>query len=236
MLAIRWESNMKMLLAEDDLDLSAALAEHLASRGWEVLCCADGVEALALARKVVFDLVLLDLSLPTLDGLEVLQRLRSDDTTTPVLVITARGNVAERVTGLEAGADDYLPKPFDLAELEARLKALTRRFGRDGQLRCGLLRYEAKTQSFYRNEVAMDLSPRESVLLRSLMARVDRVVPKDELLAAVFGDAGAIQPDALDVLVYRLRRKLAGAGAEVANLRGIGYLLRDEAAAPRGEG
>jgi DNA-binding response OmpR family regulator len=236
MLAIRWESNMKMLLAEDDLDLSAALAEHLASRGWEVLCCADGVEALALARKVVFDLVLLDLSLPTLDGLEVLQRLRSDDTTTPVLVITARGNVAERVTGLEAGADDYLPKPFDLAELEARLKALTRRFGRDGQLRCGLLRYEPKTQSFYRNEVAMDLSPRESVLLRSLMARVDRVVPKDELLAAVFGDAVAIQPDALDVLVYRLRRKLAGAGAEVANLRGIGYLLRDEAVAPRADG
>jgi DNA-binding response OmpR family regulator len=236
MLVIRWESTMKMLLAEDDLDLSAALAEHLASRGWEVLCCADGVEALALARKGVFDLVLLDLSLPTLDGLEVLQRLRSDDTTTPVLVITARGNVAERVTGLEAGADDYLPKPFDLAELEARLKALTRRFGRDGQLRCGLLRYEPKTQSFYRNEVAMDLSPRESVLLRSLMARVDRVVPKDELLAAVFGDAVAIQPDALDVLVYRLRRKLAGAGAEVANLRGIGYLLRDEAVVPRGDG
>jgi DNA-binding response OmpR family regulator len=227
---------MKMLLAEDDLDLSTALSEHLASRGWDVLCCADGVEALTLARKVVFDLLLLDLSLPGLDGIEVLRRLRSDDATTPVLVITARGNVAERVTGLEAGADDYLPKPFDLAELEARLKALTRRFGRDGQLRCGLVRYEPKTSSFYRNEVAMDLSPRESLLLRSLMARVDRVVPKDELLASVFGDADAIQPDALDVLVYRLRKKLTSAGAEVVNLRGIGYLLRDEAVAPRADG
>jgi DNA-binding response OmpR family regulator len=225
--------SMKILLAEDDLDLSATLSQHLAARGWEVLCCADGTEALALARKVAFDLILLDLSLPGLDGLEVLQRLRSDDTATPVLVVTARGNVAERVTGLEAGADDYLPKPFDLAELEARLKALTRRFGRDGQLRCGLVRYEPKANLFYRNEVAMDLSPRESLLLRALMARIDRVVLKDELLAAVFGDAGSIQPDALEVLVYRLRKKLTGAGVEVANLRGIGYLLRDEALAPR---
>jgi len=226
---------MKILLAEDDLDLSATLSQHLALRGWEVLCCADGTEALALARKVAFDLILLDLSLPGLDGLEVLQRLRCDDTATPVLVVTARGNVAERVTGLEAGADDYLPKPFDLAELEARLKALTRRFGRDGQLRCGLVRYEPKANLFYRNEVAMDLSPRESLLLRSLMARIDRVVLKDELLAAVFGDAASIQPDALEVLVYRLRKKLTGAGVEVANLRGIGYLLRDEALAPRAD-
>ncbi len=226
---------MKILLAEDDFDLSGALSTYLASRGWEVLCCANGIEALSLARKSSFDVILLDLSLPGMDGLELLRRLRSDDTNTPVLVITARGNVTERVTGLEAGADDYLPKPFDLTELEARLKALTRRFGREGELRCGMLRYEPQTSTFYRNETLMDISPRESLLLRSLMARVDRVIPKEDLLSAVFGDEAA-QPDALDVIVHRLRKKLAGAGAEVVNLRGVGYLLRDEFVSSRSDG
>jgi len=225
---------MKLLLAEDDFDFSAALSSHLAARGWEVLCCGDGAEALALARKQPFDAILLDLSLPALDGLEVLQRLRCDNTTTPVLVITARGQVTEKVMGLEAGADDYLPKPFDLAELEARLKALTRRFGREGQLRCGLLRYDTATAACFCSEVPLDLSPRESVLLRALMARVDRVVPKDDLHAGVFGREEGVKPDALDVLVHRLRKKLTGACVEVVTLRGVGYLLRDDSAARPG--
>jgi DNA-binding response OmpR family regulator len=225
---------MKILLAEDDLDLSSALSSYLASLGWDVVCCADGAEALALARKNTFDVLLLDLSLPSLDGLEVLQRLRSGDSATPVLVITARGNVAERVTGLEAGADDYLSKPFDLSELVARLKALTRRFGKEGQLRCGLIRYEPAGGTFYRNEIAMDISPRESLLLKSLMTRIDRVIPKEELLSSVFGNEPAL-PEALDVIVHRLRKKLNSTGAEVVNLRGIGYLLRDDLFASRSD-
>jgi two-component system response regulator TctD len=221
---------MKLLLAEDDLDFSSVLGRYLAEREWEVMCCADGLEALALARKLAFDAILLDLSLPSLDGLEVLHRLRSDDTSTPVLVITARGHVTERVAGLEAGADDYLSKPFDLVELDARLKALTRRFGRDGQLRCGLLRVDRVTSTCFRNEVPLDLSPRESALLRALMARVDRVVPKEELLSQVFGQE-SVKADAIDVLLHRLRKKLAGAAVEIMNLRGVGYLLRDDSAA-----
>jgi len=221
---------MKLLLAEDDLDFSAVLSRYLAERGWEVMCCADGREALAVARKLAFDAILLDLGLPTLDGLEVLQRLRSDDSTTPVLVITARGRVTERVVGLEAGADDYLSKPFDLTELEARLKALTRRFGRDGQLRCGLLRLDPATGTCWRNEVPLDLSPRETALLRALLARVDRVVPKEDLLALVF-EGEAVKPEALEVLLHRLRKKLAGAAVEIMNLRGVGYLLRDDSVA-----
>lgn len=221
---------MKLLLAEDDLDFSAVLSRYLAQRGWEVMCCADGREALAVARKLAFDAILLDLSLPTLDGLEVLQRLRSDDSTTPVLVITARGRVTERVVGLEAGADDYLSKPFDLTELEARLKALTRRFGRDGQLRCGLLRLDPGTGTCWRSEVPLDLSPRETALLRALLARVDRVVPKEDLLALVF-EGEAVKPEALEVLLHRLRKKLAGAAVEIMNLRGVGYLLRDDSVA-----
>src|SRR5438105_9049984 len=203
---------MRLLLAEDDFDFSGALSRYLAGKGWEVLCCADGIEALALARKQVFDVILLDLSLPGLDGLEVLQRLRSDNATTPVLVITARARVTEKVVGLQAGADDYLAKPFDLVELEARLKALTRRFGRDGQLRCGLLRYDQATASCWRGELPLELSPRESMLLRALLARVDRVVGNRELLAAVFGGDQAVKPEALDVLLHRLRKKLQGAG------------------------
>jgi DNA-binding response OmpR family regulator len=221
---------MRLLLAEDDLDFSAVLSRHLASRGWDVLCCGDGMEALALARKQAFDVILLDLGLPQLDGLELLQRLRSDNGSTPVLVITARGHVTDKVVGFEAGADDYLPKPFDLSELEARLKALTRRFGRDGQLRCGLLRYDQAAGTCFRNEVPVELSPRESVLLRALLAKVDRVVPKEDLLLAVFGGDDSVKPDALDVLLHRLRKKLQGAGVEIANLRGIGYQLRDESA------
>ena len=199
-----------------------------------MLCCGDGTEALALARKQPFDAILLDLSLPGLDGLEVLQRLRSDNTTTPVLVITARGQVTEKVLGLETGADDYLPKPFDLSELEARLKALTRRFGREGQLRCGLLRYDTSAAACFCAEVPLDLSPRESVLLRALLARVDRVVRKDALHAGVFSREEGVKPDALDVLVHRLRKKLAGACVEVVTLRGVGYLLRDDSAARPG--
>jgi len=221
---------MKLLLAEDDFDFSGILSRYLAGKGWDVLCCADGKEALTLARKQAFDIIVLDLSLPGLDGLEVLQRLRSDNGTTPVLVVTARSQVSEKVVGLQAGADDYLAKPFDLVELEARLKALTRRFGRDGQLRCGLLRYDQASASCWRGEMPLDLSPRESMLLRALMARVDRVVPNRDLLAAVFGGDEAVKPEALDVLLHRLRKKLQGAGVEVVNLRNVGYLLRDDSA------
>lgn len=223
---------MRLLLAEDDYDLSVVLSGHLAARGWEVLCCADGREALSVARKQRFDAILLDLGLPTLDGIEVLQRLRSDNADTPVLVITARGQLTEKVVGFEAGADDYLPKPFDLAELEARVKALTRRFGGDGQLRCGLLRLDRVSGTCWRGELPLDLSPRESSLLRALMMRLDRVVPKEELMSRVFGDEEAVKPDALDVLVHRLRKKVAGAGVEVLNLRGVGFLLKNDMAAP----
>ncbi|AKJ32071.1 response regulator transcription factor [Caldimonas brevitalea] len=219
---------MKLLLVEDDFDLAGVLGHSLSTRGFEVLCCGDGLEALTAARKNSFDVVVLDLTLPRLDGLELLQRLRADGNQTPVLVLTARGAVSERIVGLEAGADDYLAKPFDLDELVARLRALTRRLGRDGDLRCGQVRYEATSRAFYRDQSPLDLSPRESELLKRLMSRVDHVVPKEELRLAVFGADDAAQPDAVEVLVHRLRKKLQGASAEILTLRGVGYLLCDE--------
>ena len=220
---------MKLLLVEDDFDLSGILSKSLLQRGYEVLCCADGIEALTLLRKRPFDVVVLDLTLPSLDGLELLRRLRDDENRTPVLVLTARGAVGERIVGLNAGADDYLAKPFDLEELIARLQALTRRVGRDGDLRCGLLRYDASTSAFYCNAVPLELSPREGELLKSLMASVDRVVPKEKLRLAVFGGEDAVHADAIEVLVHRLRKKLTATKVEILTLRGVGYLLCDDA-------
>lgn len=220
---------MKLLLVEDDFDLAGALSRSLAARGFEVLCCADGKEALAAARRTVFDVITLDLSLPGLDGLEVLRRLRDGGSTTPVLALTARAAVTDRIAGLEAGADDYLAKPFDLDELVARLRALTRRVGRDGQLRCGALYREPGTGVFYNDALPLDLSQREAELLRLLMSRVDRVVSKEELRTQVFADTGEqqVQADAVEVVVHRLRKKLVGTNAEIVTLRGVGYLLCD---------
>lgn len=227
---------MKLLLVEDDFDLSGVLGHSLRQRGYEVLCLSSGTEALATLRKRPFDVVVLDLTLPHLDGLELLRRLRGDDNRTPVLVLTARGAVFERVIGLEAGADDYLAKPFDLGELVARLQALTRRLGRDGELRCGLLRFDAASRTFWGQAGPLELSQREGELLRVLMASVDRVVPKETLHHAVFGGDEGVSPDAIEVLMHRLRRKLGSTRVEVLTLRGVGYMLCDDAckAAQRG--
>jgi len=219
---------MKILLVEDDFDLSGVLSQSLLARGYDVLCCADGAEALMLLRKRVFDIAVLDLTLPTLDGLELLQRLRSGGNRTPVLVLTARGAVEERVMGLKVGADDYLAKPFDLEELVARLQSLTRRLGRDGELRCGLVRFDTTSGAFYAQSCPLDLSPREAMLMTALMTSVDRVVPKESLRLAVFGGDEAIGVDAIEVLVHRLRKRLAGTRTEIMNLRGVGYLIRDD--------
>lgn len=219
---------MKVLLVEDDFDLSGALSQSLLARGYDVLCCADGAEALMLLRKRAFDIAVLDLTLPTLDGLELLQRLRSGGSRTPVLVLTARGAVEERVMGLQAGADDYLVKPFDLEELVARLQSLTRRLGRNGELRCGLLRYDAISSAFYVQSCPLELSPREGMLLKALMTSVDRVVTKEILRMSVFGSDEAGSSDAIEVLVHRLRKRLTGTRTEIMNLRGVGYLIRDD--------
>ena len=234
----RHHGHMKLLLVEDDFDLAGALSRSLVARGFEVLCCADGKEALAAARRTAFDVITLDLSLPGLDGLEVLRRLRDGGCTTPVLALTARAAVTDRVAGLEAGADDYLAKPFDLDEMVARLRALTRRVGRDGQLRCGSLYRDPASGVFYNDALPLELSQREAELLRLLMSRIDRVVSKEELRTQVFADTeDQVQADAVEVVVHRLRKKLVGTNAEIVTLRGVGYLLcdADSMAAQKGE-
>jgi DNA-binding response OmpR family regulator len=229
---------MKLLLVEDDVDLVQALGRALAARGFQVLSCGDGNEALQLARRLAVDAIVLDLSLPGLDGLHVLQRLRRSDNLTPVLILTARGAVGERVAGLNAGADDYLAKPFDLDELEARVRALIRRHAGEGDWRCGLLRCERAGGALFLDERPLDLAPREAALLRALLASAGRAVPRERLLAAVFeGEAEPSHADAIEIVVHRLRKRLAGAAADIVTLRGVGYALsEDKAALVRGGG
>ena len=227
---------MQLLLVEDDATMQATLQRSLARRGMAVTALADGRAALAEWRAHPPDAVVLDLTLPGLDGLQVLQQARAGGLRTPVLLLTARGTVGDRVLGLNAGADDYLPKPFDLDELEARLRALLRRSGGDAAddkqasnaLVMGALRYEKESGAIYLHDAPMDLTPRELALLRTLLAQPGRAVAKERLYELVFPGQSEVQYEAIEVVVYRVRKKLAGTGVALMTLRGLGYLLQPE--------
>ena len=217
---------MKLLLVEDDADLSLTLSRVLCKRGFDVETSGDGINALSRLNKGQFDAVLLDLSIPGIDGLQLLTRLRGRGDKTPVLVLTARGAVGDRVAGLNAGADDYLAKPFDLDELEARVKALLRRARGDEQVCCGDLHWHRDSGVFYRDTAPLDLGPREHALLAALMSPPGHAITRDRLYQLVFDGEGAVQMEALEVVVHRLRKKLQSSGVEVMTLRGLGYLIR----------
>ena len=227
-------AGMKVLLVEDDLALVDALSRVLQARGFEVICCADGAEALTMARRRSLDVVLLDLSLPGMDGLDVLRQLRDDGSRLPVLIMTARAAVQDRVLGLDGGADDYLTKPFDVEELAARLKALVRRSHGVDELRCAMLRIEPSSGVVFRGALPLDMSGREQSLLKALMSRPGQAVAKEDLHRAVFGDEVPVGPDAIEVLVHRLRKRIQGSGATLITLRGLGYFLVDEAVCDSG--
>jgi two-component system response regulator TctD len=223
---------MKLLFVEDDPSMQTALRRALQSRGVDVQTCGDGRAALGRWQQVAPDVVLLDLTLPGLDGLQVLEQARRAGLTTPVLILTARGTVGDRIIGLNAGADDYLPKPFDLDELEARLRALhRRRTDSDTEtspspLHLGQLRYEKQSGAIYHHDKVMELTPREAALLHALMARPGHAVSKEQLFEMVFPGQLDVQYEAVEVVVYRLRKKLADTGVTLMTLRGLGYLLK----------
>lgn len=229
---------MQLLLVEDDSAMRTTLQRTLMRRGLNVEVAADGPSALAhwLTREP--DAVVLDLSLPGLDGLQVLERVRAQGLRTPVLVLTARGTVGDRVLGLNAGADDYLAKPFDLDELEARLRALLRR-SHDSftpkpaseAVEMGALRYEKESGALYLNNEIMELTPRELAMMHALLARPGHAVAKERLFSLVFPGEVDVQYEAIEVVAYRLRKKLSGTGLQLVTLRGLGYLLKTESAA-----
>lgn len=223
---------MKLLLIEDNPTMQATLQRSFERRGIQVVTCGDGTRAVDRWLASVPDVVLLDLSLPGLDGLEVLSRARAEGLATPVIILTARGSVGDRILGLNTGADDYLPKPFDLDELEARVRALVRRGSGSGTADgrhdppafCGL-RVDGSSGAVYHHGQPLELAPREAALLRALLARPGQAVAKERLLELVFASEADVQPDAIEVVAYRLRKKLGSTGARLVTLRGLGYLL-----------
>jgi two-component system, OmpR family, response regulator TctD len=229
---------MQLLLVEDDPTMQATLHRALTRRGMEVTAVGDGRAALSQWAARQPDAVILDLTLPGLDGLQVLQQARTRGLRTPVLILTARGTVGDRVMGLNAGADDYLPKPFDLDELEARLRALVRRSADPGvnaaplapsNVQIGAIRYDKSSGALYLNGEVMELTPRELALMHALLAQPGHAVTKERLYELVFPGQLDVQYEAIEVVVYRLRKKLAGTGLTLMTLRGLGYLLRTDA-------
>ena len=217
---------MKLLLVEDNVAMQTSLQRSFQRRGMQVTVCGDGARALDRWQASLPDVVLLDLSLPGLDGLQVLAAARAAGLATPVLILTARGTVGDRILGLNTGADDYLAKPFDLDELEARVRALARRGNAANVSRfCGM-HCDTQNGAVYFNGEPMDLAPRESALLRPLLAQAGRAVTRERLFELVFPGQTQVQPEAIEVVAYRLRKKLAHTGAQLVTLRGLGYLLK----------
>ncbi len=218
---------MRILVAEDDVLLGDAIAEHLRQAGHAVDWVRDGAAADAALLSQSFTLVVLDLGLPRLSGREVLSRLRDRASSTPVLIITAADAIADRVAGLDAGADDYLVKPFELAELEARVRALIRRsHGRDRNvLAHGALAFDSVARSATVDGQALELSARELAMLELLLLRAGRVISKEQFVEHLCGFDEDVTENAIEVYVHRLRRKLDPVGIHVQTVRGLGYYV-----------
>lgn len=222
---------MRLLIVEDTADLAEAIAGRLRKLGYAVDIVGDGEEADELLRSESYNLVVLDLMLPGIGGKEVLHRLRQRRSRTPVLVLTARSDVDEKVGALDYGADDYLVKPFDFRELEARCRALLRRpHGMAAsEVKFGNLLFDAAAKRVTVTGRPVDLSSREFRLLELLLANLGRVLSKDTLLDQLFGLEDAVAPNAIELYVSRLRRKLEGATVKIRTLRGLGYVAELEA-------
>jgi two-component system OmpR family response regulator len=219
---------MRILLIEDDENLSTALTRALAQAAHAVDNVANGEDALDALQNDVYDLVILDIGLPKLDGFEVLRVLRARSLHVPVLILTARDALEDRVKGLDLGADDYLTKPFDLPEFEARVRALVRRGHRStsAQLRHGRIRLDTAGRRLYcEDDVPIDLSLRELALIEVLMLREGRVVTKEQMVDHLYGWREEVGTNAIEVYIHRLRRKLEPVGVNIRTVRGMGYLL-----------
>ena len=218
---------MRLLLVEDDVFLGSSLSEFLSHEGYDVDWAQSGSEALELAYEKSYPLMILDLNLPDMSGLDVLHKIRHDKMEMFVMSLTARDSLIDRVEGLDAGADDYLTKPFELQELAARLRALSRRA--EGQisdvLRVGDLSLDLTNREVLYKGAHLSLSLREYALLERLMARAGHVVTKQQMVQTLSASEGEVSDNAIEVYVYRLRKRLEGVNVEIHTIRGFGYLL-----------
>ncbi len=218
---------MHILVVEDDPVLADALFRALRKADYAVDVVKDGLAADHILTTAHFDLVILDLGLPKMDGLEVLRRLRQRANAVPVLILTAQDSLENRVNGLDLGADDYLSKPFQLRELEARARALIRRghSGMGAQLKCGKLMFDTSSRLATLAGMTLDLSARELCVLETLLLQAGKVVGKDMLGEQLSSSEEDLSSNAIEVYVHRLRKKLEDSDVNIRTLRGLGYLL-----------
>ncbi|WP_434514214.1 response regulator [Dechloromonas sp. ARDL1] len=220
---------MRLLLVEDHPDLSKWLVGWLSRGGFVVDALGRGDLADLALKNERYDLVILDLSLPGLDGLEVLRRLRNNGDSTPVLVLSARGAKEDRVRGLNLGADDYLPKPFELDELEARIKALLRRSGsQTPRTKIGRLVFDTLAREVTIDGKLLPLTPRELAVLEALVPRLGRPVSREAVFKRVFEFDSDARIESIEIYVHRLRKKIEGSDATIITFRGLGYALAVE--------
>jgi len=220
---------MRVLVVEDDNKIAEFVVKGLKQAGYGVDRCADGEEALILADTTSYDAAIVDLMLPRLDGLSLIHRMRAKKLRTPVLILSAKASVDDRVRGLEAGGDDYLTKPFAFTELLARVQALIRRATQStepNRLTCGDLSLDLLTREVRRGAEVIDLQPREYSLLEYLMRNAGRPVSKTMIIEHVWDYAFDPGTNIVDVLVHRLRGKIDPDKTRLHTVRGVGYVLR----------
>ncbi len=220
---------MRILIVEDDSSLASGLQRILSVEGYAAQVAPNGERALETARHEKFDLVLLDIGLPGIDGFEVLRRLREGEHRMPVLVLTARDTLGDRVHGLDLGADDYMAKPFAMPELAARVRALIRRSQAQSGERVahGPLVMDTVARRAYLDGEPLDLAAREWAVLEVLIRRVEKVTSKESIIEAVAGWDEELSPNAIEVYISRLRSKLERAGVRIRTVRGFGYMLEE---------
>jgi len=222
---------MHILVVEDDAPLAKIVKKSLESGGHTVDVAIDGQEGLDLGRGRRHDAVVLDIQLPKVNGMDVCRMLREDGNQVPIIMLTARSAVADRITGLDAGADDYLPKPFSLAELQARLRALSRRGRPNGTevLEAGPLTLDPAARELRVNGAAVEMTGTELALLEHLMQNAGVVLSRDQLREHVWGDGPEPTSNVVDIYVHYVRRKLRAAGITddpIRTVRGLGYAFR----------
>lgn len=220
-------ASVRILIVEDNTALAEGLMRSLRAASYAVDLAATGTDADMVLKTDVYDLVILDLGLPHMNGLDVLKRLRARHCRVPVLILSAHDGIEERITGLDLGADDYMIKPFNLRELEARVRTLIRRgvMGSQAVLQHGPVAFDMASRSITVDGNALSLSTRELGVLEILILQAGKVVSKERLVEKLYDWNTEASPNAIEVYVHRLRRKLEPAGVVIRTIRGLGYLL-----------
>lgn len=224
---------MRVLVVEDDSSLLKVIRDVFESEAFQTVGAVTGDEGYYLAQQAIYDLIVLDVMLPGMSGIEILRKLRTQSLKMPIILLTARDAVEDRVAGLDAGADDYVTKPFAVSELLARARAVLRRrgtIGQEGELTCGPIRLVPSVRDAFSGEISLNLTATEYELLEFFLCHKDQILTREQIFDRVWGFDSGSATSAVDVYVHHLRKKLSAHDAEsyLRTVRGIGYLLKGE--------